>query len=42
MRQKMTTNSSQLETYIRQEWDQIPTPETHNLDIQMSLNLIWK
>ncbi len=31
----------QLETYIRPEWDQIPTPKlqkTHNLDAQMSSN----
>ncbi len=32
----------QLETYIRQEWDQIPTPETHNLDAQTSSNCFKK
>ncbi len=37
IRQRRPRTLQQLETYIRQEWDQIPkpkTPETHNLDAQ--------
>ncbi len=32
----------QLETYIRQKCDQIPTPKLQNLDVQMSSNCFEK
>ncbi len=42
--QRRPRTLQQLETYIRQEWDQIPTqtPETHNLDAQTSSNSFEK
>ncbi len=44
IRQRQPQTLQQLETYIRQEWDQIPTPtlKTHNLDAQTSSNCIEK
>ncbi len=40
IRQRRPQSLQQLETYIRQEWDQIP--ETHNLDVQTALNFFEK
>ncbi len=42
IRQRRPQTLKLLETYIRQEWDQIPTPETHNLDAQTSSNYFEK
>ncbi len=42
IRQRRPQTLQELETNIRQEWDQIPTPETHNLDAQMSSNCFEK
>ncbi len=49
IRQRRRRTLQQLETYIRQEWDQIPIPnsntkppETHNLDAQTSSNCFEK
>ncbi len=42
IRQRRPQTLHQLETYIRQEWDQILTPETHNLDAQTSSNCFEK
>ncbi len=43
IRQRRPRTLQQLEAYIRQEWDQIPTtPETHNLNAQTSSNCFEK
>ncbi len=46
IRQRRPRTLQQLEAYIRQEWDQIPTPKlitlTHNLDAQTSSNCFEK
>ncbi len=43
IRQRWPRTLQQLETSIRQEWDQIPkAPKTHNLDAQTSSNCFEK
>ncbi len=42
IRQRRPQTLQQLEIYIRQEWDQIPTPNLHNLDVQISSNCFEK
>ncbi len=42
IRQRWPRTLQQLETYNRQEWDQIPTPKLHNLDAQTSSNCFEK
>ncbi len=42
IRQIWPRTLQQLETYIRQEWDQIPTPKLQKLDAQMSSNYLEK
>ncbi len=45
IRQRRPQTLQQLQTYIRKEWDQIPTPETpetHYLDTQISSNCFEK
>ncbi len=39
IRQRRPRTPQQLETYISQEWDQIPTPKLHKLIISMPRRL---
>ncbi len=41
-RQRRPQTLQQLETYIRQEWDQIPTPKLQKLITSMPRRLFWK
>ncbi len=40
--QRWPRTLQQLETYIRQEWDQIPTPKLQKLITSMPRRLFWK
>ncbi len=42
IRQRWPRTLQQLETYIRQEWDQIPTPKLQKLITSMPRRLFWK